>query len=135
MRTHAFDAGTASRERLETLARLLDDAFRIPGTRIRVGLDAALNLIPGVGTLFAKALSAYLILEAARAGAPRGLVLRMVGNVGIDAVVSAVPIVGWVADVFVRANARNMTLLRRHLDASASASAAPVIEGTAVRVG
>jgi hypothetical protein len=107
---------TETRARLDTLARFLDSAVRVPGTNIRFGADALLNLIPGVGTLTSKGMSAYLICEARRLGVPTGTLLRMVGNVGVDFVISAVPLVGWVGDVFYRSNLRNMALLRDHLD-------------------
>lgn len=106
----------AARARLEALARLLDSRWRVPGTGIRFGLDAALNFIPGLGTVAAKGLSAYLILEARRLGVPTGTLLRMLGNLGVDALISVVPLAGWVGDAFFRANLRNMALLRRHLD-------------------
>ena len=105
-----------TRSRLDTLARFLDSAVRVPGTSIRFGADALLNLIPGVGTLTSKGMSAYLIWEARRLGVPPGTLLRMVGNVGVDFAISAVPLVGWVGDVFYRSNLRNMALLRDHLD-------------------
>lgn len=104
------------RVRLETLARFLDSAVRVPGTNIRFGADALLNLIPGVGTLTSKGMSAYLIWEARRLGVPMSTLLRMVGNVGLDFLISAIPLVGWVGDVFYRSNLRNMDLLREHLD-------------------
>lgn len=107
-----------ARRRLEALARLLDSAVRIPGTEIRVGLDAALNVIPGVGTLAAKGMAGYLIWEANRLGVPGGTLLRMIGNLGLDLVISSVPLVGWVGDIFWRANNRNIDLLREHLDRS-----------------
>jgi hypothetical protein len=105
-----------TRARLDTLARFLDSAVRVPGTNIRVGADAFLNVIPGVGTLTSKGMSAYLIWEARRLGVPMPTLLRMAGNVGVDFVISAIPVVGWVGDVFFRSNLRNMALLRRHLD-------------------
>jgi hypothetical protein len=105
-----------TRARLDGLARLLDSAVRVPGTSIRFGADALLNLIPGVGTLTSKGMSAYLIWEARRLGVPMSTLLRMIGNVGVDFAISAVPVVGWVGDVFFRSNLRNMALLRDHLD-------------------
>ncbi len=107
---------TETRARLDTLAQFLDSAIRVPGTNIRFGADALLNLIPGIGTLTSKGMSAYLIWEAHRLGVPTSTLLRMVGNVGVDFVISAVPLLGWVGDVFYRSNLRNMNLLRRHLD-------------------
>ncbi len=105
-----------TRARIEAIARLLDSAWRVPGTNIRVGADAVLNLLPGAGLLASKGVSAYLIWEARRLGVPTGTLLRMIGNVGLDALVSAIPVAGWVGDVFYRANLRNVALLREHLD-------------------
>jgi hypothetical protein len=102
--------------RLDTLARFLDSAVRVPGTSIGFGADALMNLIPGVGMLTSKGMSAYLIWEARRLGVPTGTLLRMAGNIGVDFVISAVPLVGWIGDVFYRSNLRNMALLRDHLD-------------------
>lgn len=106
----------ATRRRLEALARLLDSRWRIPFTGIRFGADPVLNLIPGLGLLTSKGMSVYLLWEARRLGVPVGTLLRMLGHLGLDAVISAVPVVGWAGDVFYRANLRNMRLLRAHLD-------------------
>jgi hypothetical protein len=105
-----------ARLRLDALARMLDSAFTIPGTTVRVGADAALNLIPGLGTLAAKGVASYIIYEARRLGVPTSTLLRMMGNVGVDFVISAVPVIGWFGDIFFRANSRNIALIRRHLD-------------------
>ncbi len=101
--------------RLEIIADLLDSRWRIPGTGIRFGADALLSLLPGLGPVVSTVISGYLILEARRLGISTGTVLRMIGNVGLDGLISSVPVAGAVGDVFFRANRRNMALLRRHL--------------------
>lgn len=101
---------------MEAMARLLDGQWRIPGTRIRFGGDALLSLLPAVGPVAGTVASAYLIWEARRLRAPSSLLLRMIGNVALDSLISAVPVAGAVGDVFFRANLRNMALLRRHLE-------------------
>jgi hypothetical protein len=101
--------------RLEVIADLLDSRWRIPGTGIRFGSDALLSLLPGLGPVVSTVISGYLIWEARRLGVSTGTVLRMIGNVGLDGLISAVPVAGAVGDVFFRANRRNMALLRRHL--------------------
>ncbi len=106
----------SARARLDAVARLMDNAFVVPGTNIRVGADALLNIVPGAGTLLATGVSAYLVWEAHQLGAPKSLMVKMAANVGIDTVIGMVPLVGWVGDVFFRANARNVKLLQRHLD-------------------
>jgi hypothetical protein len=109
----------AARARLEALARLMDSALRVPGTNIRFGADALLNLFPGAGTVLSTGISAYLVWEAHQLGAPNRLMARMAANVAVDSLISIVPVVGWVGDVFFRANLRNTALLREHLDAVA----------------
>ena len=101
--------------RLEIIADLLDSRWRIPGTGIRFGADALLSLLPGLGPVVSTVISGYLIWEARRLGVSTGTVLRMIGNVGLDGLISAVPVAGAVGDVFFRANRRNMVLLRKHL--------------------
>jgi hypothetical protein len=117
---NAFDTDTArhdaARVRLDALARLMDSALRVPGTDIRFGADALLNLFPGAGTVLTTGISAYLVWEAHQLGAPKTLMARMAANVAVDSVISIVPVVGWVGDVFFRANLRNAKLLREHLD-------------------
>jgi len=102
---------------LRTLARLLDDAIRVPGTNFRIGLDPILGLVPGIGDLLGGAASAYAILVAARLGASKTVLVRMLGNVAIDAVVGSFPVLGDLFDVGYKANARNVALLERHLGA------------------
>jgi hypothetical protein len=120
---NAFDTETvrhdAARVRLDALARLMDSALRVPGTNIRFGADALLNLFPGAGTLLSTGVSAYLVWEAHQLGAPKRLMARMAANVAVDSLISIVPVVGWVGDVFFRANLRNTALLREHLDSVA----------------
>ena len=76
---------------IERLAYLLDDVVTIPGTRIRVGLDAVLGLLPGGGDLIGGALSAWIIVAAVRLGAPPAVVARMGANVLLDTLVGTVP--------------------------------------------
>jgi len=103
-------------ERLEFIAMLLDTAIVIPGTNIRFGADVVVGLLPGIGDAITSAISAYLVYEARRLGAPRHLLVRMIVNVAIDGVVGAIPVAGDFFDVAFRANRRNIQLLRRHLE-------------------
>jgi hypothetical protein len=102
--------------RIEALAGLLDTAFIIPGTTLRFGFDALVGLVPGIGDAVTTALSLWLVKEAHALGAPGYLIARMLGNIAIDGVVGAVPLVGDVFDLVWKSNRRNMHLLRRHLD-------------------
>jgi hypothetical protein len=98
------------------VARLLDEAIRIPGTNIRVGLDPLLGLIPGLGDVLGGALSGYVIILASRHGAPPSVLGRMLGNVLIDSAVGSVPLLGDLFDAGWKANSRNLALLERHLE-------------------
>lgn len=103
----------AEEARTERLARLLDSQFRVPGTRMRFGVDGVLGLLPGVGDAAGLALSTMVILQAVHLGARGSTVVRMVLNVVLDAVVGAVPLLGSVFDFAFKANNRNVALLRR----------------------
>jgi hypothetical protein len=107
----AVAPATVSTERLRDLARVLDEAIRIPGTNIRVGLDALLGLLPGGGDLAGGLFSGLIILQAARAGAPTPILGRMLANVAVDVVIGAIPLLGDLFDVAWRANTRNVRLL------------------------
>lgn len=127
--------------RVRGLARVLDSAVGIPGTRIRFGLDSLIGLVPGVGDLAGAALSGYIVLSAARAGVPAVVLSRMLLNLGVDTIVGSVPLLGDAFDVGFRANTRNAALMERHLAVTAEpgvarkssrASVAVVIGGVAL---
>lgn len=103
--------------RIDALATLLDTALIVPILNLRFGLDAVLGLVPGIGDLLTTAMSLYIVHEARQLGAPAFLVARMLGNVAIDGVIGAVPLVGDVFDVMWRSNRRNMRLLQEWLAA------------------
>ena len=123
-----------SLQRLEALAQLMDGAFVIPGTKLRVGLDAIIGLVPVAGDLLASLVSSYLIWEARQLGASRWLIGRMIANTTIDTLFGMVPVVGDAFDVLFRANIKNLALLRRHLEKKGQLGGARVIEGEAVRL-
>lgn len=106
------------------LARLLDSAIRIPGTNVRIGLDPILGLMPGLGDVAGAGLAGYTVLVAARLGAPRTVILRMLGNVAFDTIVGAVPLLGDLFDAGWKANTRNVALLERYLERPADTRAA-----------
>ena len=99
---------------LEFLAGMMDDAFRIPGTNIRFGLDSVIGLLPGVGDTVGGIVSSYIIWRAQRMGASNWVLLRMTGNMLFDTALGVIPFVGDIFDWKFRANRRNLELLRRH---------------------
>jgi hypothetical protein len=100
-------------EELERLAALLDDLFRIPGTRLRFGLDPLLGLIPGLGDLISGALGLLMVLAAWQRGLPRVTMWRMLANLAIDSALGSVPLAGDIFDVAWKANRKNLDLLQR----------------------
>jgi hypothetical protein len=102
--------------RLEAIARLLDVAFIVPGTKIRYGIDGLIGLIPVVGDIITTAISLWLVREARALGAPWHVTARMLGNVALDGVVGMVPLAGDAFDVMFRANMRNARLLRHWME-------------------
>jgi hypothetical protein len=104
-----------------------DDRIEIipPGARSRRGrlarhdarapiVDTA-GLVPGIGDAVTTAVSLWIVYEAHQLGAHKHVVARMLGNVALDGVVGAVPLVGDAFDVAWRANRRNIRILREHL--------------------
>jgi len=106
----------ALRKRVETLEILLERSFVIPGINRPVGLDAIVGLIPVVGDVIAATMGAYLIWEARNLGMPKWKIWRMVGNLGVDTALGAVPLVGDAFDFFFRSNTRNLRIIKKHLD-------------------
>jgi hypothetical protein len=106
------------------LAHLLDDGVRIPGLGVRFGLDAVIGLVPGLGDFAGAILSSYVVLVGARLGAPKSVLLRMIGNVAVDAIGGAVPLLGDLFDVGWKANLRNVALLDRWIDQPGTTHAA-----------
>ena len=101
-------------ESLRSMQRLLDEAYRVPGTSIRFGWDALIGLVPWVGDLTTALMSCAIVVQAHHMRVPRVVQLRMVLNVAIDIVIGIVPVFGDVADVFWKSNAKNFALLERH---------------------
>lgn len=99
---------------LRELADLLDSRFRVPGTNVRFGLDPILSLIPGAGDLVSPAFAVLLVVQGVRQRVPKVILLRMLFNALVDAFIGSVPVAGTVADIFWRANARNLALLELH---------------------
>ena len=99
---------------LRRWAVLLDSAFKVPGTNVRFGLDAIIGLVPGLGDLVAPVFTVILLATALRMRVPAVVIARIVLNAGIDMLLGLVPLAGDVADVFWKADLRNMALLERH---------------------
>jgi hypothetical protein len=99
---------------MRRLAWLLDESIRLPGG-YRIGLDGIVGLIPGVGDAVGLAASSYILLRARRFGIPRVVMARMIGNVLLETVIGAIPILGDLFDFAFKANRRNVALMEQYL--------------------
>lgn len=97
---------------LDQLSRYMDGLFRIPGTGWRIGLDALIGLVPGVGDFATTAVSFYILAAGVRYRVPKVTLLRMALNIAVDYVLGAVPVVGDIFDVAWKSNQMNVELLR-----------------------
>jgi hypothetical protein len=104
------------RRRVEAMERLLDRAFAVPGTNMRVGLDGIVGLVPVVGDFITAAMGAWLVWEARNLGMSKFQLVRMAGNIGMDALIGAVPLVGDLFDFAFKSNTRNLRIMKRYLD-------------------
>jgi hypothetical protein len=100
---------------LQSLEILLDEAFRVPGTNFRFGIDGIIGLVPGVGDVLAGLLSLIIPIAAWIRGVPYITLMRMAANLGIGVLIGSIPIFGDLFDIVWKANRRNYRLLTRHL--------------------
>lgn len=98
------------------VARVMDDAVTVPGTRIGVGLDALIGLVPGIGDALGSALSSIIVRDAIRARVPMAVLAEMGVNLVLDALLGLVPGIGDLLDVAHRANRKNLRLLLREIE-------------------
>jgi hypothetical protein len=99
---------------VERIAGIMDDKFKIPGTNFRFGLDPILNFIPIAGDLSGFVVAAALLYVMARNGVSRKVLILMTINICSDALIGAIPLVGQISDFYIKANTRNIKLLKEH---------------------
>jgi hypothetical protein len=101
-------------ERLRRWSRLMDSAYRVPGTSIRFGWDPVVGLLPGVGDVATASFAVTILYHAYRLGVPGVVLARMLLNVLIDLAAGLLPVAGDLADVAWKSNSLNLALLERH---------------------
>jgi hypothetical protein len=99
---------------LRRMAELLDNAFQVPGTSYRIGLDPIIGLVPGIGDLVSPLFTIGMLLHARELGVPRVVQARMLINVAIDTIVGIVPVFGDLFDFAWKSNEMNLALLELH---------------------
>ncbi|QLG61685.1 DUF4112 domain-containing protein [Halorarum salinum] len=108
-------ADEAALRRVRTVAGLMDEAVRVPGTSFKVGLDPILGAVPGAGDAVAAGISLYIVAEAANLGVPLTTIVKMLANVTVDAVGGSVPVVGVLFDAYWKANKWNVATIEEFL--------------------
>lgn len=98
-------------KRYALIVNVMDQAFRVPGTPWRFGLDALIGLVPGIGDIATGVVGAYGLVIAFQVGAPASIQIRMLLNLLFDAAVGSIPIAGDLFDFAFKANVRNQRLL------------------------
>ncbi len=109
------DEQRAILKRLEKYSRFTDNSISLPFTNFKIGVEAVIGLVPGIGDLIGLAMSSYVLLEAQRAGVSNRLKRRMMFNVAVDFIGGLVPVVGDAFDAVYKANTRNTRLLSKYL--------------------
>ena len=100
------------------LSRTMDSLIKLPVVG-GVGLDSLLGLFPVAGDTVSAAVSVSLIFRSLRYGIPREIITKMLANVLVDLLLGSVPVVGDLADMWFKANERNVELLKEYLGAEA----------------
>ncbi|WP_342332321.1 DUF4112 domain-containing protein [Pedobacter sp. FW305-3-2-15-E-R2A2] len=96
------------------LSYLMDEQFRLPGTKFRFGLDPILNLIPFAGDFAGFIISGGLVLAMSSKGLTSKIVVLMCLNIFLDATIGAIPGIGQIWDFFFKSNTRNMKLMEEY---------------------
>jgi hypothetical protein len=117
---------------LRRFAYLMDEAVPIPGMKKRIGLDAGLSLIPGVGEVIGGLLSAWIIVGALRHRVPMMRILRMLLYILLDMSLGSIPIAGTIFDWLFEENIINLNALILHRDRTRPPRSFGSIAGTVV---
>ena len=123
VQSEAIDAASAAArlKRLKAIAWAVDGVFRVPGTRLRFGLNSVIGMTPAAGDVMLAGISLYIVNEARKLGLPSDKIGRMLANIGIEAAAGAVPIIGNLFDMGFKANLRNIAIIEEHLGVAPTA--------------
>ena len=103
--------GRRDLERLRSIQWLFDQAFAIPGTKWRFGVDALFGLVPGLGDIAGAMVAIYALRVARNLRAPGVIQMHMLTNIALDALIGMVPVLGDIFDFAFKAQTRNLALL------------------------
>lgn len=119
------DGDPASAVWSRRVAHVLDTCLKIPGTTARIGLDPIIGLIPGVGDAIATFMGGFILAEALRRRIPGRLIIRIGGNMLLNAAVGAIPVAGDIFSAWFHSNSRNHEILQTFLDGKPDLPSSP----------
>lgn len=96
-----------------TLSYLLDEVFRVPGTKFRFGIDPIMSVFPAVGAGVGAIFGTVILADAVRLRAPIPVLARMLFNHLLNWLLSLIPLIGPFLDAWWKSNAKNVKLLDR----------------------
>lgn len=103
-------------EAIESLAELMDSQFPLPGTKMRIGVDTIIGLIPGIGDTISLSIAGYIVLQSARLGVGTQRIIQMLINIFIDWLIGLIPIIGDFFDIGWKGNLKNAAILRDYAE-------------------
>src|SRR4029077_10710845 len=103
------------------LPLIMDELICFPGTKFKFGLDPLIGLLPGLGDTGSALVSAFALIQAARLGVPKILLVRMSLNILVNELVGIVPVVGDAFSFWFKSNARNYQIIKNHTAAPGAA--------------
>ncbi|GAA4904941.1 hypothetical protein GCM10025789_25210 [Tessaracoccus lubricantis] len=113
----ALEAPAGSPAKLtRAFSYVLDDLVQVPGTKLRVGVDPVLSLVPWAGTAVGAVFGGTILVDAIRLRAPFSVIARMAANSLLDWLLGMIPFVGAFFDAAFRSNKKNLRLLNRAIE-------------------
>lgn len=109
----------AAIQRMQTVAKVLDEGMRVPGTNFRFGIDPIVGILPGAGDMVTAGVSLYIVVEAARLGVSQSTLVKMLASIAVDTVGGSVPVIGVVFDAFWKSNKWNVQMALEDLASGA----------------
>lgn len=104
---------------LDLISFVMERWVQIPGTKMRIGLNSVLLLLPIVGDMVTNLISVGILsIGLSNYRVPRIVAARMMLNTLIDASVGWIPVFGDVFDLFFKADTRNVRLLQEYIKES-----------------
>jgi hypothetical protein len=109
-------AEQATLQLLDFVSFLMDRLVQLPGTNLRVGLNALFLFVPVLGDIIPGMVSfGILAVGLGNYRVPRIVAVRMLLNSLLDVSLGWIPVLGDLFDVYFKADTRNVRLLQQYV--------------------